>query len=134
MSKSANTQAITARVFHAADARAFDFEERCHITEWLNSDADEAVSIARACVEPGVTTRLHRLNGIIERYLILSGQGEAEIEGLAPCVLGPGDVILIPAGAEQRIRNHGDTELVFLAICTPRFTPAAYEDTDPDPL
>jgi len=28
----------------------------------------------------------------------------------------------------QRITNIGDTDLVFLALCTPRFTRAAYED------
>jgi mannose-6-phosphate isomerase-like protein (cupin superfamily) len=38
--------------------------------------------------------------------------------------------VLIPAGVAQRIANAGDDDLVFLAICTPRFEHSAYEDID----
>ena len=55
------------------------FAEGCFITEWWNSTADMAVSVARARVEPGVTTRWHRLRGVTERYLILEGQGRVEV-------------------------------------------------------
>ena len=58
------------------------FEERCHITEWWNTPTDAAVSVARARVEPGVTTRLHRLKGVTERYVILEGTGCAEVAGV----------------------------------------------------
>jgi len=44
-----------------------------------------------------------------------------------------GDVVHIPAGWRQRIRNTGVTDLVFLAICTPRFVQSAYEDLDAPP-
>jgi mannose-6-phosphate isomerase-like protein (cupin superfamily) len=54
-----------------------------------------------------------------------------------PCihhpVVGPGDLVHIPAGCPQRIANLGDTDLTFLALCTPRFTHTAYGDLDPDP-
>jgi hypothetical protein len=33
-----------------------------------------------------------------------------------------------PAGERQRIDNPGPDELVFLALCTPRFQRAAYQD------
>jgi mannose-6-phosphate isomerase-like protein (cupin superfamily) len=46
--------------------------------EW-NSPADAEVSVARAQMEPGVTTRWHRLHGVTERYLILEGQGRVEV-------------------------------------------------------
>jgi oxalate decarboxylase/phosphoglucose isomerase-like protein (cupin superfamily) len=39
-------------------------------------------------------------------------------------------VVLIPPGAAQRISNTGDDDLVFLAICTPRFVREAYRDVD----
>ncbi len=110
------------------------FEERCHITEWWNTPADAAVSVARARVEPGVTTRLHRLDGVTERYVILEGTGCAEVAGTAPREVGAGDVVVVPPGASQRIRNVGACDLVFLAVCTPRFTREAYEDIDPDPM
>ncbi|EXJ13602.1 cupin domain-containing protein [Imhoffiella purpurea] len=108
--------------------------EGCYILESWNRDLDPDVSVARARVVPGMTTRLHRLDGIAERYLILSGRGRAEVEGLAPREVGPGDLVAIPAGAGQRIANLGETDLVFYAICTPRFVPGAYQDIDPEPF
>lgn len=106
------------------------FEEGCFIRELSNSADDPDCSVARARVEPGVTTRLHRLTGIVERYVILDGHGRVEVGDLAPADVGPGDVVLIPADTPQRIANTGDGDLVFLAICTPRFRPDAYEDID----
>ena len=42
--------------------------------------------------------------------------------------VGEGDVVLIPAMSKQRITNTGMNDLVFLAICTPRFEHGDYED------
>ncbi|PTN36931.1 cupin domain-containing protein [Desulfonatronum sp. SC1] len=106
------------------------FEERCFISEWWNSDRDEDVSVARARVLPGVTTRLHRLRGIMERYIILEGQGLVEIDGRPADTVKPGDVVLIPPGVSQRISNPGISDLLFLVVCTPRFVPEAYEDME----
>lgn len=105
-------------------------DERCHILEMSNSAMDEALSIARARVEPGVTTALHKLKGTIERYVILEGRGEVEIAGGAPERVKAGDVVVIPANAAQRITNTGSHDLVFLALCTPRFRPESYADTE----
>ena len=108
-------------------------DERCTIRELANSADDPGVSIAQARVAPGVTTRWHRLRGTAERYVIQAGQGRVEVGDLAPVHVGPGDVVLIPAGVRQRIANTGAHDLVFLAVCSPRFVPAAYEDIDPAP-
>ncbi len=108
----------------------FYTEELCYITELSNSPEDAAVSIARARVEPGVTTRWHRLDETAERYVILSGEGLAEVGDLPPTRVLPGDVVLIPPFARQRITNTGREQLVFLAICSPRFQPAVYEDIE----
>ena len=105
-------------------------EEGCHILELSNSAEDPDVSIARARVVPGVTTRWHRLDGVAERYVILEGSGRVELGELAVQEVQPGTVVLIPPGYAQRITNTGTGDLVFLAICTPRFTPAVYEDLD----
>jgi mannose-6-phosphate isomerase-like protein (cupin superfamily) len=115
-------------VLHAADAHEFFTSEQCHITEWSNSGADEQVSIARARVEPGTCTRWHRLHDTVERYCILQGRGEVELQDMPTQTVVPGDVVIIPPGCAQRIRNTGDGDLLFLAICTPRFTPEAYEE------
>lgn len=108
----------------------FDTAERCRILELSNTADDPALSIARARVAPGVTTRWHRLAGIAERYLILEGCGSVEVGDLAPQEVGPGDVVLIPQACRQRIANTGARDLVFLALCTPRFRQAAYEDLE----
>jgi len=108
--------------------------EGCHINELSNSDADPEASIARARVCPGATTRWHRLAGTTERYVVLSGAGKVEVGNLSAQTVAPGDVVLIPPGCRQRITCLGNEDLVFLAICTPRFRPEAYEDMDPDPV
>lgn len=115
---------------HPQPPEEYWFVEGCHILEWHNRADDPALSVARARVAPGQTTRWHRLQGITERYLILSGRGRVEVEGLEPAVIGAGAVVVIPPGCAQRIACVGDDELVFLAICTPRFEAQAYQDVE----
>lgn len=106
------------------------FEEGCFITELHNTGDDPEVSVARARVEVGRITRWHSLEAIRERYLIVEGSGQVEIGDEAPHTVCPGDVVQIPAGCRQRIANTGTDDLVFLAICTPRFVPSAYRDLE----
>lgn len=89
------------------------FKEGCHILELSNTPDDPQVSIARARVVPGVTTRLHCLKGIIERYVIIEGSGRVEVNGEAGHSVEPGNVVVIPEGHSQRIANTGATDLVF---------------------
>jgi mannose-6-phosphate isomerase-like protein (cupin superfamily) len=113
------------------DGRAeYYTDERCDILELSNSPDDPDASIARARVAPGVTTRWHRLKGTIERYVILEGEGSVEVGDEAPAQVGPGDVVVIPAMVRQRITNLGKTDLLFLAVCTPRFRQECYEDVE----
>jgi mannose-6-phosphate isomerase-like protein (cupin superfamily) len=114
-----------------ADASAeYYTDERCDILELSNSADDPDASIARARVAPGVTTRWHRLRATCERYVIVEGRGRVEVGELAPEVVEPGDVVVIPPLCRQRIANIGETDLVFLAICTPRFRQENYEDLE----
>ncbi len=111
-------------------SREFETPEKCYITEASNSPDDPDASIARARVAPGVTTRWHRLINTTERYVILSGTGRVEMGDLPPGDVYPGDIVLIPPMCRQRITNTGADDLIFLAVCTPRFVPEAYEDMD----
>jgi mannose-6-phosphate isomerase-like protein (cupin superfamily) len=111
-------------------AREFYTPEQCYIIELSNTTDDPEVSIARARVEPGITTRQHRVVGTAERYVILEGKGLVEVGTLAPQEVGPGDIVLIPPSCAQRISNIGDRDLIFLAICSPRFSVEAYEDLE----
>lgn len=110
----------------ASNREYFFAEEGCHITELANHPGDEDVSVARARVEPGVTTCWHSLEHTTERYIILSGEGLAEVGHQPPLQMTAGDTLIIPPRCPQRIANTGNEDLVFLAICTPRFKPENY--------
>jgi mannose-6-phosphate isomerase-like protein (cupin superfamily) len=107
--------------------------EMCYITELSHTRDDPDASIARARVRPGVTTRWHRLKGTAERYYIVNGRGRVEVGKREPEEVRPGDIVLIPPMCRQRITNIGSEDLVFLAICTPRFSNDVYEDMEDKP-
>ncbi len=104
----------------------FSTPDRCHIVELLNDAASPLLSVARCRVEPGVTTQLHALKEIEETYLIEHGLGEFSDGGDNWRQVSAGDVIKIPTGRAQKIENIGKEDLVFLALCAPRFLPDAY--------
>jgi mannose-6-phosphate isomerase-like protein (cupin superfamily) len=108
----------------------FYTSEKCYVTELSNTPEDPDVSIARARVEPGVTTRWHRLKGTFERYCIISGTGLVEVGELPPQKVTASDIVLIPPMCRQRITNAGVDDLIFLAICSPRFIQEVYEDIE----
>lgn len=109
----------------------FMTEERCSIVEIMNSSQDNLCSIAQARVKPGVTTTLHRVKGVVERYIILSGEGTVFIGESEPETVREKDVVRIDANVPQKIANKSDKEdLIFLCVCTPGFTVDAYEDLE----
>lgn len=122
---------MNARIKHFDPQAEYLTQELCHINELANTVDDPDASVARARVAPGVTTHWHRLAGTTERYVILEGRGRVEVGEAPPQEVGPGDVVLIPPLCPQRITNVGTSDLLFLAICTPRFRPEAYEDLEP---
>jgi len=133
---------MKSRVIRPDPQREYFFAEGCFIEELCNSKDDPALSIARARLEPGRTTRWHRLFPQTERYVILAGEGVVEVEEVlagAPAsslaeTVSAGDVVVIPPGSRQRIRNSGREDLIFLALCTPRFLVRDYKDDDPAPF
>ena len=99
--------------------------ERCFISEILNDDAWQAFSLARCRVEPGVTTQLHALS-VLEFYVIEQGRGRMRVGDDPPFEIGRGDTVTIPKHAAQSVTNTGSTDLVFLCLCTPRFSQDCY--------
>jgi mannose-6-phosphate isomerase-like protein (cupin superfamily) len=83
----------------------------------------EKQSLAEAQVPAGCATQRHYHKLAEEFYFILEGSGDMEIDG-ATRKVGPGDAILISAGAWHTITAH--TALRFLCCCAP---PYAHEDT-----
>lgn len=123
---------LQATILRKNPAAEYFTPELCHINELSNTANDPALSVARARVAPGIVTRWHRLKDTAERYVILEGHGRIEVGDLPPEEVRPGDVVLIPPLCRQRIANLGPTDLIFLALCTPRFRPENYEDSEPN--
>jgi mannose-6-phosphate isomerase-like protein (cupin superfamily) len=121
---------MSAKIISADTLDEHWFPEGCHIVEASNHPDDPQVSIARARVEAGAKTRWHLLENTWERYLIVQGKGVAEVGDLSPATVSPGDIVIIPPGTRQRIRNTGGQDLVFYAICSPRFTLECYRDLE----
>ena len=118
------------QVVRPQESREYATPELCRILESWNVGADPDVSIARARVAPGVTTRLHRLEGVVERYVIVAGEGRVAVGSELREDVGAGDVVIVPPGVSQQISNTGSEDLLFYCICTPRFTPECYESLE----
>jgi mannose-6-phosphate isomerase-like protein (cupin superfamily) len=83
-------------------------------------------SVAHAIVPHGESTLPHVLKASIELYYILEGRGEIHI-GTRSAPLHAGQIVLIPRGRKQYIKNTGTGDLVFLAIVTPKWQAADEE-------
>ncbi len=110
------------------DTKEFFFEEGCFITEFWNELNDKEISIAQARLPAGQSTLPHALKDTTERYFILSGEGMVYVASKQPETVRQNDVVLIRPGETQYIENTGQTDLVFLAICSPRFESENYLD------
>ncbi len=120
------------KILHPQAADEYWFQEGCYILETANHPDDPELSIVRVRVEPGTRTRWHKLEQTSERYLIIEGEGRIDAGALVQKTVTPGDIVYIPAGTAQRIANTGQQDLVFYAICLPRFTPRCYRDLEED--
>lgn len=139
--KQIDTKTKTPIVAQVPESQEYYFKEGCYILELWNDPRDADTSIARARVEPGITTRLHALHHTTERYLILEGRGQVFIgensfggKGVGEKAeeVQAGSVVFIPPNCPQQIKNIGDEDLIFLAICSPRFKAENYQDLERD--
>jgi mannose-6-phosphate isomerase-like protein (cupin superfamily) len=122
------TAGVTAGISAGHSEPEYWFDEGCFITEWMNNDSNPDMSVAHARVPAGTTTRWHALRDTVERYVILSGSGRVELAGGAPQRVVSGDCVTITPGMPQRITADASQDLLFLAVCTPRFLPSNYQD------
>jgi len=99
--------------------------DRSVLCELLHPDktpeaGDLACSIAHAIVPSGETTLPHTLQKSTEIYFILEGSGVITIDQESSPVQ-PGDIVLIPPGAVQHIRNTDTGDLIFLCVVSPKW-------------
>ncbi|HEX3051991.1 MAG TPA: cupin domain-containing protein [Aggregatilineaceae bacterium] len=81
-----------------------------------------AHSLAQIVLPPGKACLKHYHPVVEESYYILSGAARMEIDGEAT-QLGPGDGVPVLPNQTHQIFNVGTTDLVFLAVCVPAWTP-----------
>lgn len=101
--------------------------EGCFINELFNEAKNIGTSIAKATVEPGITTENHLLKETEEWYYILEGRGEMYLNGMMIGEVSKGEIIHIPENTPQCIKNTGTENLVFLCFCVPAFKLEVYE-------
>ena len=101
-----------------AGATAFTTKDGSTIRE-LHHTAEQ--SLAAASVPAGSETQRHYHAVTEEIYFLLEGTGEMEVDGTHRRV-GPGDAVLIPAGARHQIS--AETALRFLCCCAPPYSDA----------
>ncbi|MGL4854530.1 MAG: cupin domain-containing protein, partial [Lentisphaeria bacterium] len=84
-------------------------------------NADEMQSANRLCAKltfaPGCSSGFHIHEKEEEIFLILSGKGEVNDNGII-CYVKEGDSILTKSGEGHSIKNIGEEDLVIIAIIT----------------
>ena len=105
--------------------------DRSLLCELLHPDRVEGTgslgcSVAHAIVPHGESTLPHVLKTSSELYYILEGTGEMHIGRESTPVHG-GQIVYIPRGEQQHIRNSGSGDLVFLCIVAPKWQAADEE-------
>lgn len=79
-------------------------------------------SLAYAKIQPGKSSRPHRIHTSSELYFILQGQARMHIDEESTPVMA-GQAILVPPGVLQYLENQGSSELIFLCIVSPPWDP-----------
>lgn len=99
------------------------------IRELMNpriSDVNVTYSLAHGTILKGNKTLLHRLGSSSEAYYILAGTARISVNEDSVEV-GPGTLVYVPPDAAQYVENTGDSDLQYLVICEPAWTPTDVE-------
>ncbi|MBY0329062.1 MAG: cupin domain-containing protein [Acetobacteraceae bacterium] len=105
-----------AKVVRLAEAEAVSFGPLARYQRLTGEDGHPLFTGVQTC-QPGYATPLH-WHPYVESLFVLEGSLEAWTEGReeTPVRLGPGDMIVLPAGTPHVFRNPGDTVLRILGI------------------
>lgn len=93
-----------------------------------NGDGVQGFSLAHAYLEVGEASFPHRLKKSSETYYFLQGNGTINIEG-EEFPVEVNNHIVVPANAQQFVKNTGSSRLSFLCIVSP---PWAEEEEEVD--
>lgn len=88
-------------------------------------------SLAEIRHPPGTASREHYHTQAEEIYYVVSGQGQARIEG-EPFDIGPGDVVALVPGQRHKVWARGEEALVLLVTCGPAYSVEEVVFTEPE--
>lgn len=94
----------------------------------LASGAEVNHSLAWIVIPAGGCSAPHYHQVSQESYFILEGEGWMDVDG-RDFRLTPGQACHIEPGEVHQIKNQGEADLVFLAVCVPAWAP---EDSFPE--
>lgn len=76
---------------------------------------EKGVWVKRVSVDPGNRLSLQRHHKRSEKWIVVSGDGMAIVNGVEVTVQ-PGSIVDVPIEAEHRICNVGKTKLIFIEV------------------
>ena len=98
------------------DARRASYSPGAQSTTLVSKDnGGERLTVVEAGIHPGAGLSVHIHPDYEEATLVMEGEIEAVLEGETR-TLGPGDVLLAPAGAKHTITNQSEEPAKVLAI------------------
>lgn len=109
-----------------ASLAAFTAGDATTIREVLhpkNDPVDTGYSLAEARLAPGKSSYPHILQEQSELYIFIQGTACVYIEQ-EQCTAKAGEVVLVPAGAKQYVKNVGEQELIFYCVVNPPWSEA----------
>jgi mannose-6-phosphate isomerase-like protein (cupin superfamily) len=94
------------------------------VYEYMGNAAGGAIqhSLAQIVLPPGTSSIKHFHPIVEESYYVLSGQGRIVLDG-EQRIVSAGDAIAIPTAIVHQIFNDTDSDVIFLAVCAPPWTP-----------
>ena len=107
------------------DLQPYITKDNSSICELMHPEqhSNSKQSLAQAIVSPGQETQLHYHAATEELYHILQGNGLMTIDE-ETFTVETGDTLCIPPNSSHKIRNTGDTDLIFLCCCSPAYSHA----------
>ncbi len=116
------------RHFRYDEIEPYVTKDKTLIRELLHPAAhgQGTVSLAEACLKPGLTSELHQHRATEEIYHFTRGYG-IMTTGSESFKVRAKDTILIPAGTPHQVENTGAEDMYILCICMP---PYSHEDTE----
>lgn len=101
-------------VIHSATAPTFELPNLRVTGLAAPSRGGTETCVWRLAIAPGAPGTAHSVDRE-EIFVVLAGRARATVDGV-DCDVGPGDALIVPAGAPFALANPGPDELIAIAV------------------